>query len=98
MISGSAPACALSHTVSTLQEAMSIMMYSNEDRPLSDREVKVLRLIASGKTSEAIAGELSISVATVRTHVSNIFKKIQVHSRAEAVAYAIRHRWLDVGP
>ena len=58
--------------------------------PLSKREIEVLQLIAMGCNSAAIAEALYIAEATVRTHVNNIFKKLDVHSRAEAVAYAMR--------
>ena len=59
--------------------------------PLSAREVQVLRLVASGKTNRAIAGALGISEKTVARHVSNIFTKLGVSSRAAATAYAYQH-------
>jgi ATP/maltotriose-dependent transcriptional regulator MalT len=55
---------------------------------LSDREVQVLRLLAAGKTNRAIAQELFISEKTVARHVSNIFDKLGVSSRAGATACA----------
>jgi ATP/maltotriose-dependent transcriptional regulator MalT len=55
---------------------------------LSEREVQVLRLIASGKTNRAIAEELFISEKTVARHVSNIFDKLGVSSRSAATAWA----------
>ena len=58
---------------------------------LSPREVEVLRLVASGKTNKAIAGELFLSEKTVDRHVSNIFVKIDVSSRAAATAWAFKH-------
>jgi len=58
---------------------------------LSPREVQVLRLLATGKTNRAIAGELFISEKTVARHVSNIFTKLGLSSRAAATAYAYRH-------
>jgi DNA-binding CsgD family transcriptional regulator/tetratricopeptide (TPR) repeat protein len=58
---------------------------------LSAREVEVLRLVASGKTNKAIAGELFLSEKTVDRHVSNIFVKIDVPSRAAATAWAFKH-------
>jgi DNA-binding NarL/FixJ family response regulator len=58
---------------------------------LSAREVEVLRLVAAGKTNKAIAGELSISEKTVARHVSNIFDKLGLASRAAATAYAYEH-------
>jgi DNA-binding CsgD family transcriptional regulator len=58
---------------------------------LSAREVEVLRLIATGKTNRAIAGALGISEKTVARHVSNIFIKLGLSSRAAATAYAYEH-------
>jgi DNA-binding CsgD family transcriptional regulator len=58
---------------------------------LSRREVEVLKLVAAGKTNRAIATELVISEKTVARHVSNIFTKLHLSSRAEATAYAYRH-------
>jgi DNA-binding NarL/FixJ family response regulator len=61
---------------------------SGAPAPLTAREVQVLRLIAAGKTNRASAGELFISEKTVARHVSNIFNKLGLSSRAAATAYA----------
>ena len=58
---------------------------------LSEREVQVLRLLAAGKTNRDIAKELFISENTVARHVSNIFDKMGVSSRAGAAAWAYQH-------
>ncbi len=58
---------------------------------LTAREVQVLGLVATGKTNRAIAGELAISEKTVARHVSNIFAKLGLSTRAAATAYAYRH-------
>jgi DNA-binding CsgD family transcriptional regulator len=58
---------------------------------LSRRESEVLALVAAGKTNRAIASELFISEKTVARHVSNIFTKLGLASRAEATAYAYKH-------
>ena len=58
---------------------------------LSPREHEVLVLLSSGKTNQAIADELFISQKTVARHVSNIFTKLELSSRAEATAYAYQH-------
>ena len=58
---------------------------------LSEREAEVLRLVAAGRTNSDIARQLHISVKTVARHVSNIFIKIGVTSRAAATAYAFEH-------
>jgi DNA-binding CsgD family transcriptional regulator len=62
---------------------------------LSAREAQVLRLVAAGKTNRAIATALRISERTVERHVSNIFNKLGVSSRAAATAYAYEHQLLD---
>ena len=59
---------------------------------LSRREVEVLRLVATGKTNRAIAEELFISERTVERHVSNLFVKLDLSSRAAATAYAYQHQ------
>jgi DNA-binding CsgD family transcriptional regulator len=59
---------------------------------LTARELQVLRLVAAGKTNKAIAGELQLSEKTVDRHVSNIFVKLDVPSRAAATAYAYEHK------
>jgi DNA-binding NarL/FixJ family response regulator len=61
------------------------------DALLTDREREVVELIASGATNEAVARELVLSADTVKTHVSSILRKLDVASRAEAVA-----RYLDL--
>lgn len=58
---------------------------------LTAREVQVLRLVAAGKTNRAIATELFISEKTVARHVSNIFTKLGLSTRAAATAYAYEH-------
>ena len=59
---------------------------------LTARELQVLRLIARGKTNKSIASELSLSGKTVDRHVSNIFTKLDVPSRAAATAFAYEHQ------
>lgn len=59
---------------------------------LTARELQVLRLIAAGKTNRAIAAELVVSERTVDRHVSNIFSKLGVSSRAAATAHAYEHQ------
>lgn len=56
--------------------------------PLSERELEVLRLIAIGKRNREIATELFISEGTVKTHTNNIYRKLDVHSRTQALARA----------
>ena len=61
---------------------------------LTVRQLQVLRLLATGTTNRAIAGELVVAEKTVDRHVSNIFTKLGVSSRAAATAYAYQHRLL----
>jgi DNA-binding NarL/FixJ family response regulator len=61
---------------------------------LTPRELDVLRLVAAGKTNHAIAADLVIAAKTVDRHVTNIFTKLGVSSRAAATAYAYQHRLL----
>ncbi|MFD4422496.1 LuxR C-terminal-related transcriptional regulator [Agromyces sp. NPDC058484] len=59
--------------------------------PLTRREIEVVRLVAAGKTNRVIAGELYLSEKTVDRHLSNIFAKLGVSSRAAATAFAYEH-------
>jgi len=61
---------------------------------LTERELQVLRLVAKGCANKMIARELSVSEKTVDRHVSNIFAKISVASRAAATAFAYEHHLL----
>ncbi|HID90231.1 MAG TPA: response regulator transcription factor [Anaerolineae bacterium] len=63
---------------------------------LTSREMEVLRLAAKGMTNREIADRLHISVRTVQVHLSNIFGKLGVGSRTEAVLYALRKGWLTL--
>jgi DNA-binding CsgD family transcriptional regulator len=61
---------------------------------LTARELQVLRLVALGKTNKAIAAQLFLSEKTIDRHLSNIFSKLEVSSRAAATAYAYQHELL----
>jgi DNA-binding NarL/FixJ family response regulator len=65
------------------------------DGGLTPREVEVLRLVARGQTNRAIAEALDISEKTVARHLSNIFTKLDLSTRAAATAYAFRHGLVD---
>lgn len=60
--------------------------------PLTKREAEILRMMASGANTKALADGLHVSPATIRNHAQNIFMKLDVHSRLEAVAWANHHR------
>ncbi len=63
--------------------------------PLTPRELDVLRALADGLSTPEIAERLFIAPNTLRTHVQNIMGKLRVHSKLEAVAFALRHRLID---
>ncbi|NPD05554.1 response regulator transcription factor [Nocardioides sp. zg-1308] len=63
---------------------------------LTERELEVLRLVAKGLNNREVAKELFISENTVKNHVRNILEKLQLHSRMEAVMYAMREKLLDL--
>jgi len=59
---------------------------------LTEREAQVLNLVVQGQSNQQIADGMVISVATVKAHISSILSKLQVSSRSEAMAYAIKHK------
>jgi DNA-binding NarL/FixJ family response regulator len=63
---------------------------------LTERELEVLRLVAQGKSNREIAGDLYISENTVKNHVRNILEKLHLHTRMEAVMYAVREKLLEI--
>jgi len=63
---------------------------------LKEREVEVLKVVAQGGSNKDISQELGISVRTVQTHLANIFAKLNVDTRTEAVLYAIREGWISI--
>lgn len=72
------------------------MMQSNDLTlsPPTKRELEIIRLLISGKTSRQIAEELFLSEHTVQTHRKNIMEKYQTHSSSELIALAIKNRWV----
>ncbi len=63
---------------------------------LTERELEVLKLVAKGLNNRDIGQELFISENTVKNHVRNILEKLHLHSRMEAVVYAVREKLLDI--
>jgi DNA-binding NarL/FixJ family response regulator len=63
---------------------------------LTDREMEVLNLVAQGMNNRDIAKELFISENTVKNHIRNILEKLHLHSRMEAVVYAVREKLLEI--
>ena len=64
---------------------------------LTARELEVLREVAAGRTNREVGALLHISENTVKNHVRNILEKLQLHSRVQAVVYAVREQILDLG-
>ncbi|MCL4488444.1 MAG: response regulator transcription factor [Chloroflexi bacterium] len=62
---------------------------------LSEQEMKILALLAEGKTNREIAGQVFLSEKTVRNYVSSILSKLHMSTRAQAAAYAVQHRIQD---
>jgi NarL family two-component system response regulator LiaR len=73
-----------------LQELAPSAGADTDGEPLTPREVQVLQLVAQGYTNRQIGEELSISEATVRTHMSKILGKLNLGSRTQAALYALR--------
>lgn len=66
------------------------------DNPLSERELDVLRCLARGLANKEAAAQLGIAESTVKTHLANLFTKLGVSDRTEAVTVAIRRGWLSL--
>lgn len=62
---------------------------------LTERELEVLLLMAKGKSNQEIADDLFIGIKTVKTHVSNVLSKLEVHDRTQAVIYAFKHELVE---
>lgn len=68
------------------------MSSNNENYDLSDREKEVLQSLVDGNSYKMVASSLNISIDTVRTHIRSIYEKLQVNSKSEAVAKALKNR------
>jgi DNA-binding NarL/FixJ family response regulator len=65
-------------------------------KPLTEREAEILRLIAKGLSNSEVARVVSLSVATVRTHLEHIYEKLEVTNRVEAVTEGLRKGLIEV--
>ncbi len=65
--------------------------------PLSPREVEILAFVSQGLSNKEIASILAISDQTVKNNITSILRKLQVNDRTQAVIYALRHGWIDLG-
>ena len=77
------------------EEATVVSEEENLLNYLTQREEEVLDLLTQGITYKGVAGKLFISETTVKTHVNNIFQKLQVNDRTQAVLYAINNGFLQ---
>jgi DNA-binding NarL/FixJ family response regulator len=62
---------------------------------LSERELEVLKLVASGASNREIAKKLYITEGTVKNHISNVLRKLGFRDRTQAALYAVEHGWID---
>lgn len=87
---------------SKLLSEFAAMTKASGDRPqvptprLTEREMEVLRLVAKGMNNRDIAKELYISENTVKNHIRNILEKLHLHSRMEAVVFAVREKMIEI--
>lgn len=68
--------------------------HKNRSTPLSPREMEVLNLLATGKSYSHIADQLFVDKETVKSHIKNIYQKLEVHSKAEAIEKAKREKYI----
>lgn len=87
---------------SKLLTEFAAMSKATEEKPampaprLTEREMEVLRLVAQGLNNRDIATKLFISENTVKNHIRNILDKLHLHSRMEAVVYAVREKMIEI--
>lgn len=80
-------------TMNLLAQATPLVQADKNTEKLSDREMQVLKFLVDGLDYKNIAEKLDISPNTIRKHIDNIYKKLYVTSRAQAVTIAVKKRW-----
>ena len=83
-------------SLTPLLKAKLDQMKETKEEGLTKREIEVLKLIARGMYNKEIADELIISEKTVKNHISNIFRKIDVTDRTQAAIFAIKHSYVEI--
>jgi len=66
--------------------------------PLSAREIEVLDCVAQGFSNKEIADELYVTEQTVKNHMTSVLRKLDVNDRVQAVLYAVKNGWIEIGP
>ena len=66
--------------------------------PLSSREIEVLDCVALGLSNKQIAEALFVTEQTVKNHMTSVLKKLDVNDRVQAVLYAVKNGWMEIGP
>ena len=77
-----------------VQNDMNLAQKPPSDFGLSKREIQILEYLANGKDYLKISESLFISPNTVKKHIANLYDKLHVHSRAEAVRIAVENKWV----
>ena len=91
------PAGRMSDVLARLQRGRRIRSDADElVGQLTSRELEVLQAIAAGQSTQQIAREMFISASTVQTHVKNILAKLNVHTKLDAVTFALRHGAIQI--
>jgi DNA-binding CsgD family transcriptional regulator/pimeloyl-ACP methyl ester carboxylesterase len=105
LVDGSAYSWALQHPDDVLQAIDEFVGWTTDEREplrgaaaLSRRESEVLHLLALGRSAREMSADLVIGVRTVERHISNIYRKIGAHNRAQATAFALDHGLLERPP
>lgn len=92
---------ALPFTPRMAQKALDLMRSGNPEIPiektvLSQREMEILQFLAQGLSAQDIADRLFVSFHTVRKHMVNMYSKLEVNSKTEAVAKGLKNRWISM--
>ena len=66
--------------------------------PLSAREIEVLDCVAQGLSNKEIADELYVTEQTVKNHMTSVLRKLDVNDRVQAVLFAVKNGWIEIGP